>query len=596
LAQQDLYEPTPTGSGIPQRLAGFDSLADALAYAAQGETGCNFYDGRGRLAARLTYRDLYDQAQVLARQLKSLGLPRGARFAILADTDPLFHRFFFACQLAGYVPVGLPAGFQLGGSEAYVQQLEKLLRSCGATIAVGPESHIHFLRRAAEAGADGPSVSVQLPEQFDALPADESALVPLAGDEIAYLQYTSGSTQFPRGAALTQRSILNNLDEIAGIGGRVTDQDRLVSWLPFYHDMGLVGFVLEPMLAQLSVDYLSPQAFAMRPRLWLKLISDNGGTISSAPPFGYSLCTARLRPGDAEQYQLSQWRMACVGAERVHPEPLAEFAAALAPAGFSGDAFVACYGMAECGLAVSFVPLGEGIRIDRVLKRAMTDDGDALVASAAVPADDTLAFVDCGVPLPSYEVEIRDEHGAPLPERRCGRICVRGPNVMAGYFENPEATAAVLAQDGWLDTGDIGYRFGERLVVTARRKDVIIVNGRNLWPQDLEFLAEQVMELRLGNVSAFAVSRPDGSDLAVMVVESKRAAPDMAQTLRSLIRSSFGIHCHVELVPPRTLPRTSSGKLSRSKAKADFLNRVIWDDSALPVLEEGAVAVAEPGA
>lgn len=596
MAQQNLYEPTPTGSGIPQRLSGFDSLADALAYAAQGETGCNFYDGRGRLTTRLTYRDLYEQAQALARRLKSLGLPRGARFAILADTDPLFHRFFFACQLAGYVPVGLPAGFQLGGSDAYVVQLEKLLRSCGATVAVGPESHIHFLRRAAEALPKDHAVSVRLPAAFSDLAADSAPLEPLAGDEIAYLQYTSGSTQFPRGAALTQRSILNNLDEIAGIGGRVTGQDRLVSWLPFYHDMGLVGFVLEPMLAQLSVDYLSPQAFAMRPRLWLKLISDNGGTISSAPPFGYSLCTARLRPGDAAQYQLSQWRMACVGAERIHPEPLAEFAAALAPAGFSGDAFVACYGMAECGLAVSFVPLGEGIRIDRVVKRAMTDDGDALVAGPALSLDDTLAFVDCGVPLPSYEVEIRDDQGKALADRHCGRICVRGPNVMAGYFENPEATAAVLDQAGWLDTGDIGYRFGERLVVTARRKDVIIVNGRNLWPQDLEFLAEQVMELRLGNVSAFAVSRPDGCDLAVMVVESKRSAPEMAQTLRGLIRSSFGIHCHVELVPPRTLPRTSSGKLSRSKARADFLERVVWDDNDMPVDLAATPAVAQPGA
>ncbi|MEM1232041.1 MAG: fatty acyl-AMP ligase [Pseudomonadota bacterium] len=580
MAQHDL-EPTPTGSGIAQRLDGFDSLADALEYAARGETGCNFYDGRGRLAHRLTYRDLYDQARALARRLKSLDLPRGARIAILADTDPLFHRFFFACQFAGYIPVGLPAGFQLGGGDAYVAQLTKLLASCGATVAVAPESHIHFLRRAAE-----DVVRVWTPDEFEQLAADDAPLEPLTGDEIAYLQYTSGSTQFPRGAALTQRSILNNLAEIAGIGGRVTPADRLVSWLPFYHDMGLVGFVLEPMLAQLSVDYLSPQAFAMRPRLWLKLISDNQGTISSAPPFGYSLCTARLRKGDAQAYELSQWRMACVGAERIHPEPLAEFAQALAPAGFSADAFVACYGMAECGLAVSFAPLGEGIRIDRVRKLAMTDDGHAEPAAPGIPEQEALAFVDCGVPLPSYELEIRDDAGHNLPERACGRICVRGPNVMAGYFKNPEATAAVLSTDGWLDTGDIGYRIGDRIVVTARRKDVIIVNGRNLWPQDLEFLAEQVMDLRLGNVSAFAVSRPDGRDLAVMVVESKRADDVMAASLQALIRQSFGIHCFIELVAPRTLPRTSSGKLSRSKARADFLDRVRWGDDGMPLAAE----------
>lgn len=590
MAQDLTQRPTPTVSGIPQRLTGFDSLTDALRYAAKGHSGCNFYDGRGRLSESLTYARLNQEAQQLARRLKSYRdasgqpLERGARLGILADTQPLFHRFFFACQYAGLVPVALPAGFQLGGGDAYTEQLEKLLESCGARIAVAPESHIHFLKRAAAAVAERTGVAVQVDGAagFEALPEDPAELKPLSGDETAYLQYTSGSTQFPRGAALTQRSILNNLGEIAGIGGQVTPEDRLVSWLPFYHDMGLVGFVLEPMAAQLSVDYLSPQAFAMRPRLWLKMMSDNAGTISSAPPFGYSLCAARLRDGDAARYDLSRWRMACVGAERIHPEPLRDFAKALAPAGFSERAFVACYGMAECGLAVSFAPLGEGIVVDRVQKTAMTDQGQALPAAESVADEAALSFVDCGVLLPSYELEIRDDADQPVPDRHCGRICVRGPNVMAGYFDNVAATTEVLNADGWLDTGDIGYRMADRLVVTARRKDVIIVNGRNLWPQDLEFLAERVMDLRLGNVSAFAVLRPGGGDLAVMVVESKRAEPETAASLKALIRESFGIHCHVELVPPRTLPRTSSGKLSRSKAKAEFLNRVRWDAAGWP--------------
>ncbi|MGI9325831.1 MAG: fatty acyl-AMP ligase [Pseudomonadales bacterium] len=579
MAQIQTLSATPTRSGIPQKLCGFDSLVDALTYAARGSTGCNFYNGRGQLTCALTYAELLQQSQDLACHLAALGLPRGARIGILADTDPLFHRFFFACQFAGMVPVALPAGFQLGGGEAYVAQLRRLLQGCGANAAVAPESHVNFLRRAAE---DLPLTLVGTAAEFEAVPAASVLPAPLSGDETAYLQYTSGSTQFPRGAQMTQRSILNNLSEIAAIGGNVCEDDRLVSWLPFYHDMGLVGFVLEPVIAQLSVDYLSPQAFAMRPRLWLELLSNNRGTISSSPPFGYSLCAARVKDKDARSYDLSAWRMACVGAERIHPEPLTSFAEALAPAGFSEQAFVACYGMAECGLAVSFAPLNVGLELDRVDKLAMTDTGAATTIAAAAPVDAGLTFVDCGVPLPSYEVAIRDDAGQDLPDRQCGRICVRGPNVMSGYFEDPAATAAVLAEDGWLDTGDIGYRMGDRLVVTARRKDVIIVNGRNLWPQDLEFLAEQVMDLRLGNVSAFSVSRPDGEDLAVMVVESKRGGDGLSSNLKGLIRESFGIVCHVEIVPPRTLPRTSSGKLSRSKAKADFLARTHWNQEGWP--------------
>lgn len=580
-------------------MSGFNSLTEALRYAAQGASGCNFYDSRGRLSCALSYAQLLADAQALAIRLVTLELPRGSRVGILAETDPLFHRFFFACQLAGLVPVGLPAGFQLGGGDHYIEQLRRLLEGCGASLAVAPASHVHFLERAAAPLALRLSGGAEL---FDALPvhADgiEALPAPLAGSETAYLQYTSGSTQFPRAAQMTQSSILNNLCEIANTGVRLTPEDRLVSWLPFYHDMGLVGFVLEPMLAQLSVDYLSPRSFAMRPRLWLQLLSDNRGTVSSSPPFGYSLCAVRVRGKDAAKYDLSAWRAACVGAERIHAEPLARFATALAPAGFSDRAFVACYGMAECGLAISFAPLASGITVDSVDKDRMIDSGLARQIAPGADPQSNFAFVDCGAPLPSYEVEIRDDAGAAVAERCCGRVCVRGPSVMAGYFENSVATAEVLGADGWLDTGDIGYRVGERLFLTARRKDVIIVNGRNLWPQDLEFLAEQRMDLRLGNVSAFSVSRPSGEDLAVIVVESKRNGEALATELQGLIRASFGIVCVVEIVSPRTLPRTSSGKLSRSKAKADFLQRVCWDDEGWPVtaVDDPAVAVAGLGA
>ena len=378
---------------------------------------------------------------------------------------------------------------------------------------------------------------------------------------------------------------MNNLREICEIGVQVTDEDRLVSWLPFYHDMGLVAFVLGALYSQLSVDYLSPRTFAMRPRLWLKIISDNRGTVSSSPPTGYALCATRLRESDQSRYDLSSWRVACVGAERIHPEQLRRFAKLLAPVGFNPRAFVACYGMAECGLGISFAPLGEGMFVDRVNKDLMIETG------RAEPADeDYLELVDCGAPLPSYETRVCDEEGNALPERQCGRICVRGPNVMRGYFNDPEATSEVLTEDGWLDTGDIGYRIGEHIVVTARKKDVIIVNGRNLWPQDLEHLAETTPGVRMGDTSAFSVTRPNGEELAVLVVESKKPQPELAGTLAGLMRASFGITPYIDMVPPRTLPRTSSGKLSRSRACADFVARMTWDADGRPVplAESGA--------
>jgi fatty-acyl-CoA synthase len=560
---------------LPLRNASFDTLTEALEYAAEGETGYNFYDGRGELFSVVSYAELRDQAKALARRLLSLGCRRGARVAIVAETEPMFHRYFFACQYAGLIPVALPAGFQLGARKAYVEQLERMLDSCGADIAVAPESHIGFLRQAVERLN---LVKAGVPEEFDLLPTRDCPLKPLGADETAYLQYTSGSTRFPRGVEISQHTVMTNLRDIAVHGLKITEQDRMVSWLPLYHDMGLVGFVLLPLGSQLSADYLSPRTFAMRPRLWLKVISQNRGTISSSPPFGYALCAKRLRLTDQDRYDLSSWRVACVGAERIHPEPLRQFAHVLKPAKFDAKAFVACYGMAECALAISFAELGKGISAVKVEKELMSTTGRVQVHSEDDEGDaDTLTFVDCGKILPSFELNIRDDQGNNLPDYQCGRICLRGASVMSGYFQNPNATAEVLADDGWLDTGDIGYRVGDHVVVTARRKDVIIVNGRNIWPHDLEYLAESLPGVRFGNVSAFSFADESGTDQVVMVVESRESNPAKVRTLieelRALIATNFGISCHIDLVPPRTLPRTSSGKLSRSKAKQDFLAR-----------------------
>ncbi len=564
--------PTKTNQSLPIKTAGYETLADVLEYAAQGDSGFNFYDGRGHLSAVLPYSVLRDEAKILARRLLGLGCQRGARVGIIAETEPMFHRFFFACQYAGLIPVALPAGIQLGAHGAYVSQVRRMLKSCGASLVVTPESHFKFMSEAVQ----GLNLTMSGTEaDFNALPEIDIEFEPLGVDDPAYLQYTSGSTSFPRGVEVTQKTVLSNLTEIAEYGLELDSDDRFVSWLPFYHDMGLVGFILVPLIGQLSVDYLGSRTFAMRPRLWLKLLSDNGGTISSAPTFGYALCAKRLRPSDIETYDLSRWRAACVGAERINPEPLKDFADILAPCGFDRKSFVACYGMAECVLATSFAPLGEGLKVDLVDREKMAENGRA--EPSAGDALSTSAYVDCGKLLPGFEFAILDDDGAELDDRFCGHIHLKGPSVMRGYFQDEKSTSEVLSEDGWLNTGDIGYRIGQHLVITSRSKDVIIIKGRNIWPYDLEVLAQQTKGVKFGGVAAFSVTGEAREERAVMVVETREKdtaiRASIVEGINREIHAHFGINVQIDLTPRGTLPRTSSGKLSRSQSKQDFLAR-----------------------
>ena len=576
---------TPINGSLLFKTDGFDNLLDALEYAARGDSGFNFYNQRGELASVLTYRDLRDQAKALARRLLSLGCERGDRVGIIAETDPMFHRFFFACQYAGLIPVALPASLQLGARKAYVGQVRRMLESCAASIAVAPSSHISFLQ---EAGNGLNLLMSGTPEDFDALPEKQVVLNTPAGGDIAYLQYTSGSTRFPRGVEIDHATALANTHAIAKDGLKLTGEDRFVSWLPFYHDMGLIGFILLPLVTQLSVDYLSSRTFAMRPRLWLKLISDNRGTISSSPTFGYALCARRLRPSDYERYNLSSWRAACVGAEQINPMPLQEFAETLARCGFNEKAFVACYGMAECVLAVSFAPLDHGLSIDYVDQDAMTASGKAIPLD---PNDKhAAAYADCGQVLPGFDYSIRDDQNNELRERQCGKIFLKGPSVMSGYFQDQESTQAILDENGWLDTGDIGYRVGDRIFITARSKDVIIIKGRNIWPNDMEVVAQRLENVRLGGVAAFSVIGLANEEQAVMVVETKlrnkQLRDRLAKQISELIRTQFGINVTIDMVKPGSLPRTTSGKLSRFQSREAYLKRHENPGLELPVTNE----------
>ncbi|MEE4191242.1 MAG: fatty acyl-AMP ligase [Halieaceae bacterium] len=582
---------TPTNHDLAFRAADFDTLTDALDYAAQGETGSNFYTGRGKIYASIPYADLRKQSQVLARKLLGLGLHKGDRVALVAETDPEFIRFFYACQYAGLIPVALPASVKIGAHSAYVAQLQRLLEASDAAIGVASEGYLPFLQEASE---DLPIRMVEEPEAFHALPDTGQALPEIKPTDIAYIQYTSGSTRFPRGVVIEHRTAMANLQAIMQ-GLAMSPDDRMMSWLPYYHDMGLVGFVLVPMSAQVSIDYLDTREFAMRPRQWLNLMTNTRATISFAPSFGYDLCARRVRPGDIEQYDLSAWRVAGIGAEMIRPQTLEHFADMLEPAGFDRRAFLACYGMAECTLGISFSPLNTGFTTHHIDSDHLADHHKAVLLDESENSSRGRHFVNCGFPLPGFEVEVRDDDGKALPDWHSGVIYLRGPSVMSGYFGLPEETSHALCEDGWLNTGDIGYLADGIITITGRKKDLIIIHGRNIWPQDLEHIAESQPEVRVGDALAFSAPDHEGDELCVLVVQCRETDPNkrsnLVRRLTALVRMELSLDCYVELVAPHSLPRTSSGKLSRSKARQDFI--AAHDDERLnAVAEEVRLRVA----
>jgi fatty-acyl-CoA synthase len=553
--------PTRNSTLALQR-AGFACVPAMLDYAAKGETGVTFYNAKGEHLSALAWREIRERAQVAARKLIGAGFARGERILITADTWPGFFDAFFGAQYAGLlpVPVSIPVG--IGGKDAYLDQLRRQFAASGAVAAVGLDDLAGYLADAAQEFPavrlhGGMDVLYSLPEK----PVD---LRPLGDDDLCYIQFSSGSTRHPHGVQITQAALMANLDGITGPAGlEVVAGDRAVSWLPLYHDMGLIGFLMAPLSTQLSLDYLTPRDFARRPTQWLNLISRNRGTIAYSPSFGYDLATRRAASQVPADLDLSCWRHAGIGGDMIRPDVLERFATTFEKAGFRREAFIPSYGMAEVCLAITFSPHGRGVRTDTV----------------ATDGNRARRFVLCGRVLPGHRLEVRDEAGKVLGDREVGRIFVAGPSVMPGYFGEPEATAEVLSGDGWLDTGDLGYTLDGEVVVTGRAKDLIIVNGRNIWPQDIEWAIEARRIVKNGDSVAFSTDSGEdgeGGERVVVAVlarvsgeEGRRAlVSDVAQA----VREAIAVDCDVVLVPPSMgLPMTSSGKLSRARAKANYL-------------------------
>ncbi len=414
---------------------------------------------------------------------------------------------------------------------------------------------------------NNPELHVLSHAWFKALPEADVVLQRPVPNDIAYLQYTSGSTRFPRGVIITHHEVMANLRAISHDGIKLRPGDRCVSWLPFYHDMGLVGFLLTPVATQLSVDYLRTQDFAMRPLQWLKLISKNRGTVSVAPPFGYELCQRRVNEKDLAELDLSCWRVAGIGAEPISAEQLHQFAECFRQVNFDDKTFMPCYGLAENALAVSFSDEACGVVVNEVDRDILEYQGKAVAPGAETRAVST--FVNCGKALPEHGIEIRNEADIPVAERVVGHICISGPSLMSGYFGD-QVSQDEIAATGWLDTGDLGYLLDGYLYVTGRIKDLIIIRGRNIWPQDIEYIAEQEPEIHSGDAIAFVTAQEKIILQIQCRISDEERRGQLIHALAARIQSEFGVTADIDLLPPHSIPRTSSGKPARAEAKKRY--------------------------
>jgi fatty-acyl-CoA synthase len=561
---------TPTLDDLPRRLADFGTLGEALDYAARGVRGLNFHDARGQLLRPYPFAELRDDALAMAHRLIAAGVKPEDRIALIAETGPEFAALFFGTVYAGAWPVPLPLPTSFGGRDSYIEQLRVQLTSCDPKMLIYPPE---LAQMAAEAARLATVEGIDWSE----LGTRDAPPVPLPaadGDAIAYLQYSSGSTRFPHGVAITHHALLNNLAAHSH-GMEVGGTDRCISWLPWYHDMGLVGCFLSPIANQVSTDYLKTEDFARRPLAWLDMISRHDGTtLSYSPTFGYDICARRMssQTRASERFDLPRWRVAGNGADMIRPDVMQSFVDAFADAGFQASAFLPSYGLAEATLAVSIMPPGEGIRVELV-EETQLSGGDH---SGSLPRPQRFrAIVNCGKPVRDMAVEVREEDGTPLPDGAIGKLWCKGPSLMVGYFRDPDATAACMT-DGWLDTGDMGYMSAGYIYVVGRAKDMIIVNGRNHWPQDIEWAVEQLPGFKAGDIAAFAITTPGGEETPAVLVQCRSSDEAervrLREEIRERVRSVTGMNCVIELIPPRTLPRTSSGKLSRAKARNLYLN------------------------
>jgi acyl carrier protein len=541
------------------------TLTDVLKWHVQAHPDrphIRFYrdEGEGEI---MTYRSLMNGASSIAAALQHSGLKPGGRVAIMLPTSDEYFYAFMGILLAGGVPVPIYPPARRSQIEDHLRRNSTILRNCGASIMIIiPEAKrfAQVLKTQVESLRSLLTVTELMAES---LSYQETRI---GSQDIAFLQYTSGSTGNPKGVILTHANLLANMRTMGDVA-QIHAGDVMVSWLPLYHDMGLIGTWLNSLYFASVLVLMSPLSFLSRPERWLWAIHRHRGTLSAAPNFAFELCLKRVRDADIQGLDLSSWRVACNGAEPVSPETVDRFCRRFSAYGFRREAFMPVYGLAESSLCLTFPPLDRGPFIDRIQRDAFMLDGKA------IPAGETdakvLNFVACGRPVPGHEVRIVDPADIEVPERLEGRLQFRGPSTTSGYFRNPEDTKLLFHGD-WLESGDMAYIAEGEVFITGRIKDIIICSGRNIYPQELEDAIGDMEGVRKGNVVVFGTADPaTRTEQLVVLAETREEDPRKLDALRTEINALTmdlaGTSAYnVVLTPPGTILKTSSGKIRRA--------------------------------
>jgi acyl-CoA synthetase (AMP-forming)/AMP-acid ligase II len=559
------------------------ALEDA---AASNRTGYRFIEEANNAEPFFTYSGVERATARYGGAMQALGVKKGERVSLILPDNQDFVFAFLGALRIGAVPVPIypPAGLRkLGG---YLENTLHIVKKSGSRF-LFTDSDIKKLLGTVRSGA--PDLDKVVGIEGVRSSKEQLKPVQIGLDDTCFLQFTSGSTSAPKGVIVSHGNIAANVQAFMKSGLAVEDAvDAGVSWLPLYHDMGLIGFVLGPLYHRNTITFLPPLLFLKRPARWLETISRHRGTISFGPNFAYALCVKRIRDKDVEGLDLSSWRAAGCGAEPIRAANLDAFAEKFAHIGFNRRAFLPCYGMAESTLAISFDGLGDGVRVDWV-------DGEKLASEAkAVPVEKrspgSLEIVNCGKAFEGHEVGVfnHDDEVSenPLPDRSVGELRVRGPSVTAGYFNEPELTRKTFAGD-WLRTGDIGYVADGDIFICGRDKELIIVNGRNYYPQDLEWAASQIKGVRKGNVIAFGTRKPLNDRERVVIAFETAVADDKAREtlvaeVRKSVRTATGLAID-DVVPlaAGVLPKTSSGKLKRNETRFLYEDGQLFDRTSV---------------
>jgi len=514
----------------------------------------------------MTYGELWAGANEVAAGLQQRGLEPGDAVTMMLPTGTDYFLGFFGILLAGGVPVPIYPPVRMSQLEDHLHRQAGILNNCGAVflITVGearPLAHLLMSQvetlRAVVTAAD---LRVH---------ADGPAPVAIGPGDIAFLQYTSGSTGHPKGVILTHDNLLANI-RADGQGVDATARDIFVSWLPLYHDMGLIGAWLGSLYFSVLLVIMSPLAFLGSPQRWLWAIHRHRGTLSAAPNFAYELCNSKVKDEDIEGLDLGSWRVALNGAEGISPQTVTRFCERFAAYGFRPEAMFPVYGLAENAVGLTFPKPGRGVRIDRVQREPLMRSGRALPADAGDAG--TLDFVCCGRALPGHKIRIVDRGGLQLPEREQGRLQFNGPSATSGYYHNPEQTRRLFRGE-WLETGDLGYIADGELYITGRIKDIVIRGGRNIYPEELEEAVGKVEGIRKGRVAVFGSrERATGTEQLVIVAESRETGAEELARLRAAVHAQTSSVIgetadDVVLAPPGTILKTSSGKLRRAACR-----------------------------